>query len=145
APPRARSIPTWSTTCSRAKSPPPRRRPPPLPPTPPAPADRIPKARPPYVHADHPRRRAPRARPPRRPRPQAVVHRPLVLLHEPQGHRHAVPAVLLRDVHHRRGDERDDPPGADGAGPAARQPALLQPDDHGARAGHDLRRRHAGL
>src|SRR5690606_11234580 len=112
--PRAPSTPTRSTTYSRARSPPPRRRPPPHPPTPPAPPDRIRKADR-NVHAYRNRR------PP--PRPQAGLRRTLVLLHEPQGHRHPVPALQLRDIHHRRGDERGDPPRAGRAGPAARQPA----------------------
>ena len=76
---------------------------------------------------------------------QAGLRRALVLLDQPQGHRHALPAFQLHHVHHRRGHERGDPRRADAAGPAVRQARVLQPDDHRARAGDDLRRRDAGL
>ena len=70
---------------------------------------------------------------------------PLGLRDESQGHRHDVPGLRLRDVLRRRIHGDDHPRRAVPARPAARRAAVLQLHDHHARAGHDLRRGHAGL
>src|SRR5690606_8385434 len=64
---------------------------------------------------------------------------------QPQGYRHAVPDVLAADAVRRRRDGARDPDRAVPAWAAVRGAALLQPDDDGPRADHDLRRDHAGV
>ena len=87
------------------------------------------------------------ARPRPRPRrPRAPSRRDHALGHDdqPQGHRHAVPVVLVHDVPGRRHAGADDPRRAVPAGPADRQSGVLQPADDAARPDHGVRRDHAG-
>ena len=78
-------------------------------------------------------------------RPRAPSHGDHALDHDdqPQGHRHAVPVVLVHDVHRRRLHGAHDPRRAVPAGAAGRQSRVLQLADHAARPDHGVRRDHA--
>ncbi len=89
--------------------------------------------------------RGPRARA-RRPCPRNAARlAPLAVRNQPQGHRYAVPAVLVHDAAAGRRDGADDPRRAVRAGSADHAPRVLQPVDHHARPDHGVRRDHAGL
>ena len=82
--------------------------------------------------------RGPRAR--RRPRPQPLRLRAVALLHQPQGHRHDVPAVR----HHGRADRRL-PVGRHAHGAAGAGAAVLRQRPHVQRVRHRARPHHGVL